>query len=299
MRVFVTGATGFIGSLVVQELLKNGHQVLGLTRSEAGAKSLAAAGADVHHGSIEDLESLRAGAADSDGVIHLAFKHDDFSKFVANCEADRQVIEAIGSVLAGSDRPFIVTSGTGIANTVPDQPALEDNPIIATSMHPRAASEEAAAELAAIGVNVSVVRLPQVHDQVKQGLITYAVAVARQKGVSAYVGDGLNRWPAAHVSDTAHLYRLALEKQAPGAKYHAVAEEGVPVRDIAEVVGRGLKVPVVAISPDEAASHFGWLGMFAGRDVPASSALTQKRLGWQPTGPGLIADLEQMNYSGN
>jgi nucleoside-diphosphate-sugar epimerase len=298
MRVFVTGATGFIGSLVVDELLKAGHQVLGLARSDAGAKSLAVAGAEVHRGSIEDLESMRTGAAASDGVIHLAFIHD-FSKFVANCEADRQVVEAIGSVLAGSDRPFIVTSGTGLANTVPGQPALEDNPTINSSVIPRAASEEAAASLSARGVNVSVVRLPQVHDEVKQGLITMAVALAREKGVSPYVGDGLNRWPAAHVLDTARLYRLAFEKRAPGAKYHAVAEEGVPLRDIAEVIGRGLKVPVVSMSQEEAADHFGWMAMFVGRDSPASSAQTRERLGWHPTGPGLIADLERMNYFGS
>lgn len=300
MRVFVTGATGFIGSVLVQELLKAGHQVLGLTRSDTGAKSLAVAGAEVHRGSLEDLDSLRSGAAASDGVIHLAFNHDafsnDFSKFVANCETDRHVIEAIGSVLAGSDRPFIVTSGTGLASTVPGQAAFEDNPIVNSSVFPRAASEEAAASVAARGVNVSVVRLPQVHDPVKQGLITYVVAAAREKGVSPYVGEGLNRWPAAHVHDTAHLYRLALEKNDAGAKYHAVAEEGVALRDIAEVIGRSLKVPVVSMSPKEAAAHFGWLAMFADRDVPASSAQTQKRLGWRPTGPGLIADLEQMNY---
>ena len=298
MRVFVTGATGFIGALVVDELLKAGHQVLGLARSDAGAKSLAVAGAEVHRGSIEDLESMRTGAAASDGVIHLAFIHD-FSKFVANCEADRQVVEASGSVLAGSDRPFIVTSGTGLANTVPGQPALEDNPTINSSVIPRAASEEAAASLSARGVNVSVVRLPQVHDEVKQGLITMAVALAREKGVSPYVGDGLNRWPAAHVLDTARLYRLAFEKRAPGAKYHAVAEEGVPLRDIAEVIGRGLKVPVVSMSQEEAADHFGWMAMFVGRDSPASSAQTREHLGWHPTGPGLIADLERMNYFGS
>jgi nucleoside-diphosphate-sugar epimerase len=302
MRVFVTGATGFIGSVLVKDLLSAGHQVLGLARSDAGAKSLAAAGAEVHRGSIEDLESLRTGAAASDGVIHLAFIHDfsnDLSKFVENCEADRQVIEAIGSVLAGSDRPFIVTSGTGLANTIPGQPAHEDNPIVNSSVHPRAASEEAAALLAKQGVNVSVVRLPQVHDPVKQGLISWVVPIAREKGVSAFVGDGLNRWPAAHVVDTARLYRLALEKQEPGAKYHAVAEEGVPLRDIAEVIGRGLKIPVASLSQEEAAAHFGWLAMFAGRDIPASSEQTRKRLGWQPNGPGLIADLERMNYSGS
>jgi nucleoside-diphosphate-sugar epimerase len=298
MRVFVTGATGFIGSVLVKDLLSAGHQVLGLARSEAGAKSLAAAGAEVHRGSIEDLKSLRNGAADSDGVIHLAFIHD-FSKFVENCETDRKVIEAIGSVLAGSDRPFIITSGTGLANTVPGQPAFEDNPIVNSSVHPRAASEEAAALLAAQGLNVSVVRLAQVHDPVKQGLISWVIRIAREKGVSAFVGDGLNRWPAAHVIDTARLYRLALEKQEPGAKYHAVAEEGVPLRDIAEVIGRGLKIPVASLSQDEAAAHFGWLAMFAGRDIPASSEQTRQRLGWQPTGPGLIADLERMNYSGS
>jgi nucleoside-diphosphate-sugar epimerase len=300
MRVFVTGATGFIGSVVVQELLKTGYQVLGLSRSDAGAKSLAAASAEVHRGSLEDLDSLRSGAAASDGVIHLAFNHDafgnDFSKFVANCETDRLAVEAIGSVLAGSDRPFIITSGTGLANTVPNQLAFEDNPIINASVIPRAAAEEAAASLAARGVNVSVVRLPQVHDPVKQGLVTYAIIVAREKGVSPYVGDGLNRWPAAHVHDTARLYRLALEKNDKGAKYHAVAEEGVRLRDIAETIGKGLKVPVVSMSQEEAPAHFGWLAMFIGRDSPASSALTQKRLGWHPTGPGLIADLEQMNY---
>jgi nucleoside-diphosphate-sugar epimerase len=295
MRVFVTGATGFIGSAVVKELLTAGHQVLGMARSDAGAKSLAAAGAEVHRGSLEDMESLRSGAAASDGVIHLAFNHD-FSQWAAHCEADRQVIEAIGSVLAGSDRPLVVTSGTGMANIVPGQPALEENAAVSAAVVPRAASEEATASVAARGVPTSVVRLPQVHNQVKQGLITYAIHLAREKGVSAYVGDGLNRWPAAHVLDTARLYRLALEKLGAGAKYHAVAEEGVPLRDIAEVIGRGLKVPVVSMSPEEAAVHFGWLGMFAGRDVPASSAQTRKQLAWHPTGPGLIADLERMNY---
>jgi nucleoside-diphosphate-sugar epimerase len=295
MRVFVTGATGFIGSAIVRELIDAGHQVLGLSRSDAGAKSLSAAGAQVHRGDLDDLESLRSGAAVADGVIHTAFNHD-FSKYVANCEADRHVIEAIGSVLAGTDRPLIITSGTGLANAVPGKLAIEENAAASSAAVPRAASEEAAASVAARGVNVSVVRLPQVHNQIKQGLVTYAIGVAREKGVSAFVGDGLNRWPAAHVLDTAHLYRLAMEKQKPGARYHAVAEEGVLLRDIAEVIGRGLKVPVVALSPEEAPAHFGWLGAFAGRDVPASSAQTQERLGWHPTGPGLIADLEQMRY---
>jgi nucleoside-diphosphate-sugar epimerase len=295
MRIFVTGATGFIGSAVVPELINAGHQVLGLTRSDAGAQSLIAAGAEVHRGNLEDPESLRAGAAKSDGVIHLAFDHD-FSNFAAICEKDRRAIEALGDALVGSDRPLVITSGTGMGNAMPGQPATEDH-FDPNHPNPRKSSELAGASVAARGVNVSVVRLPQVHDTVKQGLITYAVAVAREKGVSAYVGDGLNRWPAAHVLDTARLYRLALEKRQPGARYNAVAEQGVPVRDIAEVVGRGLKVPVVALSPEEAAAHFGWLAPFAGWDMPASSAQTKKQLGWQPIGPGLIADLEQMRYS--
>jgi nucleoside-diphosphate-sugar epimerase len=281
MRIFVTGATGFIGSAVVPELINAGHQVLGLTRSDAGAHSLIAAGAEVHRGNLEDPESLRSGAAKSDGVIHLAFDHD-FSNFVAICEKDRRAIEALGDALVGSDRPLVITSGTGMGNAVPRQPATEDH-FDPNHPNPRKSSELAGASVAARGVNVSVVRLPQVHDTVKQGLITYAVAVAREKGLSAYVGDGLNRWPAAHVLDTARLYRLALEKREAGARYHAVAEEGIPVRDIAEVVGRGLKVPVVALSPEEAAAHFGWLAPFAGWDMPASSAQTKKQLGWHPT----------------
>ena len=294
MRVFVTGSTGFIGSTIVSELVNTGHQVLGLTRSDAGAQSLIAAGAEVHRGHLEDMESLRSGAVKADGVIHCAFNHD-FSKFVANCEMDRRAIETLGAALAGSDRPLIITSGTGMGSAAPGQPATE-NHFDPSHPNPRVASELAGASLSARGVNVSVVRLPQVHNRIKQGLITYAIAVAREKGVSAYVGDGLNRWPAAHVLDAARLYRLALEKREAGARYHAVAEEGVPVRDIAEVVGRGLKVPVVALSPEEAAGHFGWLAAFVGWDLLASSAQTQARLGWRPTGPGLIADLEQMRY---
>jgi nucleoside-diphosphate-sugar epimerase len=294
MRVFVTGATGFVGSAVVKELISAGYQVLGLTRSDTGAKSLEAAGAQVHRGDLTDLESLRSGAAVSDGVIHTAFNHD-FSKFVENCEMDRRAIEAIGSALEGSNRPLLVTSGvarlaTGRAATEDDAPP-PPNPVT----YPRA-SEAAGAALAARGVHVSVVRLPQVHDPVKQGLITYAVNLAREKGISAYIGDGSNRWAAVHVLDAARLYRLALEKQVAGARYHAVAEEGVPMRDVAEVIGRGLKVPVVSLSPEEAPAHFGWLAAFAGLDLSASSALTQERLGWRPTGPGLITDLEQMRY---
>jgi nucleoside-diphosphate-sugar epimerase len=293
MRVFVTGATGFIGSAVVKELVAAGHQVLGLCRSNDKAAALSAAGAEVYRGSLDDLDGLKEGAARTDGVIHLAFRHD-FSNFVANCEHDRPVIKALGSALAGSDRPLIVTSGTPIANTVPGQPAREDNATIGSDVHPRAATEEAAAIVAADGVNVSVVRLPQVHDPVAQGLITPAIAMFREKGVCAYVGDGLNRWPAAHFLDVARLYRLAIERAEPEAKYHAVAEEGVPTRDITEAIGRRLKLPVRSIAPEEAQAFFGWLAMFAGRDMPASSEQTRKQLGWQPTGPGLIADLEQM-----
>jgi len=295
MRIFLTGATGFIGSAIVPELINAGHHVLGLTRSDAGAQSLAAAGAEVHRGTLEDLESLRSGAAQSDGVIHCAFDHD-FSNFVANCEKDRRAIGALGAALAGSDRPLVITSGTGMGNTVHGQPATEDA-FHADNPHPRKASELAGASMLEAGINVSVVRLPQVHDTVKQGLITQAVAIAREKGVSAYVGDGSNRWPAAHVLDVARLYRLALEKRQAGARYHAVAEQGVAVREIAEVLGRGLKVPVVAMSPEQAAGHFGWLAPFVGMDIPASNAQTRARLGWHPTGPGLIADLEGMRYA--
>jgi nucleoside-diphosphate-sugar epimerase len=294
MKVFVTGATGFIGSAIVPELINAGHQVLGLARSDAGANLLAAAGAQALRGDLQDLESLRNGAADSEGVIHCAFIHD-WSKFQENCEIDRRAIEMLGAVLEGSDRPLLVTSG--LALLAKNRLATEDDPPVPTSASYPRASETTAASLMARGVNVSVVRLPQVHDTVKQGLITYAIEVARQKGVSAYVGDGSGRWAAAHVLDTARLYRQALEKRESGARYHAVAEEGVPLRDIAEAIGRGLKVPVVAMSPEEAAVHFGWLGRFAGLNLMASSALTQERLGWHPTGPGLIADLEQMRYS--
>ncbi|MFC5580077.1 SDR family oxidoreductase [Rhodanobacter terrae] len=294
MRVFVTGATGNIGLNVVKELIAAGHQVIGLCRSDDKAPALAAAGAEVYRGSIADPDSLKEGAARSDGVIHLAFNHD-FSRFVQNCEDDRGVIEALGSVLAGSGRPLIVTSGTGLANTVPGQPAREDHAIIGCDVHPRAASEEAAAAVAADGVNVSVVRLPQVHDTVTQGLVTRAIAIFREKGACAYVGDGLNRWPAAHVLDVARLYRLAIEKAEPNARYHAVAEEGVSMRDIAEAIGRRLKLPVKSIGQEEAPAFFGWLAMFAAHDVPASSEQTRRKLEWKPTGPGLIVDLENLH----
>jgi nucleoside-diphosphate-sugar epimerase len=246
------------------------------------------------------VESLRSGAAQSDGVIHCAFDHSafgqDFSKFIEVCEKDQRAIEALGTALIGSNRPLLITSGTGMGNSVPGQPASEDH-FDPNHPNPRKGSEIAGASLTERGVNVSVVRLPQVHDTAKQGLITYAVQLAREKGVSAYIGEGLNRWPAAHVLDVAQLYRLALDKGVAGSRYNAVAEEGIPMRAIAEAIGEGLKVPVVSKSPEEAGGHFGWLAMFAGFDMPASSALTQQRLGWRPKGPGLISDLKAMNYS--
>jgi nucleoside-diphosphate-sugar epimerase len=291
MKVFLTGATGFIGTALIPELINAGHPVLGLARSDAGAKSLTVAGAEVLRGDLEDLESLRKGAAQSDGVIHLGFVHD-FSRFKEVCEIDRRAIEALGSVLAGSDRPLVVTSGVaGLA--APGQLATEDQIVPPDFPLPRVSEQTA---LALKGVKASVMRLPQVHDPIKQGLVTYLIAVAREKGVSAYAAEGRNRWAAAHVSDVAHLYRLALEKHEAGAKYHAVAEEGVPLRDIAEAIGRGLKVPVVSLSPEKAAAHFGWLTMFASSDLAASSEKTRKKLGWHPTGPSLISDLNQAKF---
>jgi nucleoside-diphosphate-sugar epimerase len=292
MRVFVTGATGFIGTVVVQELIRAGHQVLGLSRSEAGAAALVAAGARVHRGHLEDLESLRTGATESDGVIHTAFGHD-FSKFQEMSDIDRRAIEAIGSVLAGSDRPFVVTSGTLLVR--PGQLATEDTMIPDDHSVPRV-SEQTALSLVSKGVRASAVRLPQVHDRDKAGLVSFLIAIARSRGVSAYVGEGNNRWAAVHRLDVPAVYRLALEKGAAGAIYHAVGEEGVPLRKIAEAIGRGLNIPVVSKSRDEALNHFGPLAMFVGMDGPASSALTQQRLGWCPTqSTSLIADLEQFN----
>jgi nucleoside-diphosphate-sugar epimerase len=293
MRVFVTGATGFIGSAVVRELLDAGHQVLGLTRSDAGAEALTLAGAAVHRGDLEDLESLRSGAAASDAVIHTAFRHD-WSRFAESCELDKRAIEAMGAVLQDSSRPFIVTSGVGVAQ---GRTATEDDPPLPSSPSLPRVSEVTAAALMERGIHAIVMRLPQVHDTVKQGLVTALIAIAREKGASAYVGDGQNRWPAAHVLDAARLYRLALEKGTAGARYHAVAEEGVPLKDIATAIGRGLNVPVISISQEQAQEHFGFFGFFAGRDSAVSSAQTRRQLGWEPTGPGLIEDLTNMNYA--
>jgi len=293
MRVFVTGATGFIGSAVVSELVAAGHQVLGLTRSDEGAKALADAGVQAHRGDLEDLESLRSGAAASDAVIHTAFRHD-WSRFAESCELDKRAIEAIGAVLQASSRPFIVTSGVGVAQ---GRAATEDDPPLSASSSLPRVSEVTAVALLDRGVFASVMRLPQVHDTLKQGLVTALIAIARQKGVSAYVGDGQNRWPAAHVVDVARLYRLALEKGVAGARYHAVAEEGVRLKEIATAIGRGLNVSVTSVSPEEAQEHFGFFGFFAGRDSPVSSAQTREQLGWNPTGSSLLADLENMRYS--
>lgn len=293
MRVFVTGATGFIGSRIVPELVGAGHQVLGLARSDAGAQFLAAAGAEVQRGDLEDLECLRSGSAVSDAVLHVAFRHD-WTRFAESRAVDIRAIEAIGSVLQGSSRPFIVTSGVGVAR---GRAATEDDPPIPPSTAYPRASEATAVALMERGLHASVMRLPQVHDTVKQGLVTPLIAIARAKGVSAYVGDGLNRWPAAHVTDVARLYRLALEKGLAGARYHAVAEDGVPLKDIATAIGRGLNVPVISISPEQAEEHFGFLGFFAGWDADTSSAQTRATLGWNPSGPDLLTDLRNMRYA--
>ncbi len=295
MRVFLTGATGFIGSRIVAELIGAGHQVLGLTRSDAGARWLEEAGAEAHRGELEDPASVARGAAQSDAVIHTAFDHD-FTNFVANCAKDRRVIGALGTTLRGSERPLVITSGTGMGDPGSGQLAREDV-FKADNHNPRVASELEGNAMQETGVDVRVVRLPQVHDTFKQGLISPFVAIAREKGVVAYVGDGSNRWPAAHVLDVAKLYRLVLERGHRAARYHAVAEEGIPARDIAETVAAGLGLPVVSLSPEQAQDHFGWFALFVSMDLRASGAWTQTQLGWEPTGPGLIADLQGMDYS--
>jgi nucleoside-diphosphate-sugar epimerase len=294
MRVFVTGATGFIGSAIVKELLGAEHHVIGLARSDAAVQSLAAAGAEAHRGSLDDPASLRDGAAKSDAVIHTAFNHD-FSKFKESCDVERRVIAALGAALAGSERLLIVTSGTGLLT--PGRLATEDDGVPSGSPIPRVATEEAAVAAAAHGARVSVVRLPAtVHGDGDHGFVPLLIGIAREKGAAAYIGDGGNRWPAVHRLDAARLYRLALEKGRAGARYHGVAEEGVPMRDIAAVIGRRLGVPVVAKTPAEAAEHFGWFAHFAALDNPASSQRTRDGLGWQPQEPGLIADLDRPRY---
>jgi nucleoside-diphosphate-sugar epimerase len=295
MRVFVTGATGFIGTELVKELIEVGHQVRGLTRSEAGVEQLKAVGAEVHRGDLTDLDSLRSGATGMDVVVHLAFSHD-FSKFAQNAADEIKAIEALGSVMKPG-KLFVVTSGVGLTSGEPGHVRTESDPPVDSPAIPRR-PEQAAQAVADKGVHVAIVRLPQVHDTRKQGLVPLLTQTAREKGVSVYLGDGANRWAAAPLKDVAHLYRLAVEKTGPGVTvYNAVQEEGVSAREIAETIGRGLKVPVVSIAPEKAGEHFGWFAHFAALDMPATSEWTRKTLGWVPTGPGLIEDLTNMKYS--
>lgn len=294
MRVFVTGATGFIGSAVVAELLGAGHQVVGLARSDRGAASLTAAGARVHRGELDDLDSLRRGAADSDGVIHTAYNHDFSVSRLEAAQTDRRAITAMAEVLAGSNRPLVMTSGTGVR--AGGRIATEDTEP-SSDVTGRYANEQAAMTFVERGVRMVVVRFPpSVHGRGDHGFISLIINIARTKGVSAYPGEGSNRWPAVHRLDAAHLFRLAVESAPAGARLHGVGDEGVPVRAIAELIGRHLKLPVTSVSREQAATHFGFLGAFFGLDCPASSSLTQELLGWHPVQPGLIADLDEGHY---
>jgi nucleoside-diphosphate-sugar epimerase len=295
MRVFLTGATGFIGSHIIPELLVRGHGVLGLTRSDAGARKLEAAGVEVHRGDLESPETLASGAAAADAVIHCAFDHN-FETFFENTKKDERNIAAMGEALAGTHKPLLITSGVGIGTPLQGGPAIEDvlNPHHA---NPRIATELAGAALIAQRIDVRTIRLPQVHDTTKAGLITPLVAEARRAGAVAYVGEGQTRWSAAHVSDVAKLYVLTLEKGEPGARYHASVEEGVPARAIAEAIGRGAGVPVRSVAAEEVERYFGWMAPFAALDMTASSAWTRARLGWEPSGPDLLTDLAAMDYS--
>ena len=293
MRVFLTGGTGFIGSFLVPELINAGHHVVALCRSDAGAEALTRAGAEVFRGDVKQLDRLRTAAESVDGVIHAAFKYD-FSNLKQNSEDDRKVIGTLGEVLAGSDRPLLIASGTDLSRSKTGAPVVETDDHITSVEFSRAASEEAADVLIANGGRVIVMRLPQVHDTRMQGRVTYYIQTARQKGRVAYVGEGKNRWPAVHVSDVVRLFRLALEKGQAGARYNAVGEEGVAFRDIAEAVAARLKMPVESIAPEEAPEYFGWLAHLATSDLPASSALTRQQLGWLPTGPDLLTDLRNM-----
>lgn len=294
MRIFVTGATGFIGTPLVKELIAAGHQVIGMCRSDDKAAELVAAGAEPHLGSIKDVDSVTAGVAKADGTIHLAFNHD-FSTFAANCEDDRKLILAMGAVLKGTNKPLVITSGTGMSRSPNGGPATEDGPPITSDVVPRAASEEAGRKILAEGVNLSVMRLPQVHDTWKQGLITPLIDMILEKGVAAYVGEGKNRWAAGHVSDVVKLFRMAIERAEAGAIYNAAGEEGVSHRDIAEVLGKRLNLPVKSVSAEEAPAHFGWMAMFMNHDMSASSAITRNKTGWDPKGPSLLDDLANLS----
>jgi len=295
MRIFVTGATGFIGTELVKELIGAGHQVRGLTRTDAGANQLRAVGAEAHRGDLQDLGSLRSGVTGMDAVVHLAFNHD-FSKFAQNAADELKAIEALGSAMEPG-KLLVVTSGVALVAGQPGHARVESDPEVDSPSIPRK-PESAARTVAAKGVHVAIVRLPQVHDTRKQGLVPYLTEIAQQKRVSAYIADGANRWAAAPLKDVAHLYRLVVEKTGPGVTvYHAVQEEGVPLREIATTIAKGLKVPAISITPDQAAEHFATMAHFAGMDAAASSEWTRKTLGWEPSGPGLIEDLTNMNYS--